>query len=380
MFLMLIFYSMLPRQILPQIEKWLFQKKIIILYGARQVGKTTLSQFLVEKYQGLYLNCENLNVKELFSSRNPEKILNSIGEKNFIVLDEAQKIPEIGEILKLLIDTYPEKQFLVTGSSSFDLANQTAEPLTGRKITFTLYPLALSELTQNKLTLHSRLEDFLLYGLYPDIIQSEGYEKKRVKLDELAGDYLYKDVLEFENLKRSDLLHKLLQALALQIGNEVSYHELAVLLQASQETIQRYIQLLEKSFVIYRLSSFSRNLRKELGKKVKIFFYDLGIRNSLLQNFTPLHLRSDLGALWENFCINERKKMWQIKMQKTNQYFWRTYDQKEVDLVEERDGKLYGYEFKWGDKIPKAPKDWLKTYENASYEVINRENYWEFVV
>lgn len=294
-------------------------------------------------------------------------------------MDEAQKIPEIGEILKLLIDTYPEKQFLATGSSSFDLANQTAEPLTGRKITFTLYPLALSELTQNKLTLHSRLEDFLLYGLYPDIIQSEGYEKKRIKLDELAGDYLYKDVLEFENLKRSDLLHKLLQALALQIGKEVSYHELAVLLQTSQETIQRYIQLLEKSFVIYRLSSFSRNLRKELGKKVKIFFYDLGIRNSLLQNFTPLHLRSDLGALWENFCINERKKMWQIKMQKTNQYFWRTYDQKEVDLVEERDGKLYGYEFKWGDKIPKAPKDWLKTYSNASYEVVNRENYWEFV-
>ena len=380
--LFLVFYlsKMYHRQILPHLEKWLFQNKVLVLYGARQVGKTTISKYLTEKHAGLYLNCERNEVKNVFLSRNPEKILSYVGEKKFIVLDEAQKIASIGEILKLLIDTYPERQFLATGSSSFNLANQTTEPLTGRKITFVLYPLSLTELNQNKFVLQNQLENFLLYGMYPDIVKTKSVDVKKVKLDELAGDYLYKDVLEFENLKRSDLLHKLLQALALQLGNEVSYHELAVLLQTSTETIQRYIQLLEQSFVIYRLSSLSRNLRKELAKKVKIFFYDLGVRNSILQNFTPIDLRNDIGALWENFCINERKKLMQRQMQKANTYFWRTYNQKEIDYIEEKDNFMKAFECKWNSKkIVKVPKDFADNYPQSSFNVINQENYFKFL-
>ena len=212
------------------------------------------------------------------------------------------------------------------------------------------------------------------------IVKTKSVDVKKVKLDELAGDYLYKDVLEFENLKRSDLLHKLLQALALQLGNEVSYHELAVLLQTSTETIQRYIQLLEQSFVIYRLSSLSRNLRKELAKKVKIFFYDLGVRNSILQNFTPIDLRNDIGALWENFCINERKKLMQRQMQKANTYFWRTYNQKEIDYIEEKDNFMKAFECKWNSKkIVKVPKDFADNYPQSSFNVINQENYFKFL-
>lgn len=366
------------RQIVPQLKKWLFKGKIIILYGARQVGKTTLVKALAKEYApSLYYNCEQLSVKEVMESGSAERMRTFLGDARLVILDEAQKIRNIGPALKILIDTYPEIQIVATGSSSFDLANQITEPLTGRNIKFTLYPLSLLEISQKKQwsTIEESIDLFLRFGMYPDVIVESSQENMRVKLDEIAGDYLYKDVLEFERLKRSDLLIKLLQALALQLGNEVSLHELAVLLKTSPETIERYIHLLEQTFVIFRLPPFSRNLRKELAKKNKIYFYDTGIRNALLQNFTPLRNRTDIGSLWENFCIVERMKRNQAFGKKVNMYFWRTYDQKEIDYIEEADGLLNAFEFKWSiTKKTKAPREFLETYKKSSFEIITKEN------
>ncbi|HPO05694.1 MAG TPA: ATP-binding protein [Candidatus Gracilibacteria bacterium] len=373
---------MLTRLGFNNIEKWLFKNKILILYGARQVGKTTMSKQLVEKYQGLYLNCEKTEIKKILETRSPEIIKGYIGKYRFVVLDEAQVILGIGEILKLLIDTFPDLQILATGSSSFDLANRTQEPLTGRKITFSLYPISLTELdlVYNRFEIQNQLEKILIYGMYPEILLTESNDEKRIKLQELSGDYLYKDVLQFENLKKSDLLRKLLQALALQLGSEVSYRELSALLNTSVETIIRYIELLEKSFVIFRLSSFSRNLRNELSKKNKIYFYDLGIRNSIINNFNDLNLRTDRGALWENFCVLERKKYWSNQMHDIPSYFWRTHQQKEIDYLEDFNGKLLAFEFKWNAKKQIVlNKEFAQAYPNSNFQLINSNNYWKLI-
>jgi len=344
---------------------------------ARQVGKTTISKQLLEKHNGIYFNADKLQIRDLFESKNVSKIISNLDGKTFAIIDEAQKIPGIGEVLKILIDEHPEIQWLATGSSSFDLANETAEPLTGRKKTFTLFPLSISEMKIPTLDFSETLESLLIYGSYPDIFLEKNESKKRLLLNELSNDYLYKDVLEFELLKKSDLLHKLLQAIALQLGSEVSHHELAVMLQTSPETIQRYLSLLEKSFVIFPLSSFSRNLQKELGKKKKYYFYDLGIRNSLIQNMAQITLRNDIGALWENFCIVERMKYIQKQERIVNNYFWRTYDQKEINFIEE-DGILRAFEMKWNTKkIKKAPKDFLEAYNNVIFSNITPDNFLE---
>ena len=372
---------MYTRSLEKQIEAWLFKNKVLVLYGARQVGKTTLCQKIIKKYDGLYINCEKQSVKNLLFAGNPENIKSFIGSSQLVVFDEAQKIKNIGEILKLFFDTYPKIQILATGSSSFDLANRASEPLTGRKITFSLYPLSFFELNkqEDRSVLNDKLESFLLYGLYPDIVATASSQEKRVKIDELAGDYLYKDVLEFENLKKSDLLMKLLQVLSFQLGSEVSQHELAKTLQTSSETIQRYINLLEKSFVIYRLKSFSRNLRSELNKKIKVYFFDLGVRNSVIQNFTPLEFRVDIDAIWENFLLNERIKFLQNKNKIVSQYFWRTYNQQEIDYIEEADGKISAYEFKWGSRKKfKKPLSFLESYE-SDFKIINRDNFYSFL-
>lgn len=371
------------RSIEQHIETWLPKKKIIILYGARQVGKTTLSKKILEKHQNsLYINCERHQTKEILESQNPEQIRSFLGDSKLVVFDEAQKVKNIGTSLKVLIDTYPDLQIIATGSSSFDLANEVVEPLTGRNIKFLLYPLSLQELSQkyDHFVLDEKIDQFLRFGMYPDIVESSE-EQARIQLDEIASDYLYRDILQFQQMKKPDLLMKLLKALALQLGNEVSYRELSVLLQTSGETIERYIDLLEKSFVIFRLPPFSRNLRKELGSKNKIYFYDLGIRNSLLQNFLPLDSRNDVGALWENFCLVERMKYDQAHKRKVNMYFWRTYDQKEIDYIEEAEGKLNAFEFKWNQKQKvKSPKDFLDAYKNSSFEVISRQNYQSFLL
>jgi predicted AAA+ superfamily ATPase len=369
------------RYLKEQIERWLFGGKVLILYGARQVGKTTLAKEILQSYPGaLYLNCETNQVNELLSSRNMERIRSYLGESRLLVLDEAQKIREIGLVLKIIHDTWPEIQIIATGSSSFDLLNELSEPLTGRNLKFLLYPLSYGEIGRyhHISVMDERLELFLRFGMYPDIVDRPE-NQKILLLDELANDYLFRDILKIDVLKRPEILKNLLKALALQMGNEVSYNELSRLLKVSVETIQRYIEILERSFIILKLGSFSRNLRKELARSQKFYFYDLGLRNSLLQNFNSLDTRSDTGALWENFCMIERVKANQRNQRLVNMYFWRTYDQKEIDLIEETGGKLFAWEFKYSPvQKAKNPAEFLKTYPGSEFNVIHRENYYSF--
>ncbi len=372
----------IKRQLQPQLERWLFRGKVLVIYGARQVGKTTLSKALLAQFgdDGAYFNCEVQSTLQALSSKEPLSLKRFIGSKKIIVLDEAQNVPDIGLVLKLLIDSFPELQIIATGSSSFELANRSSEPLTGRALQFELFPLSYSEMGQamNSTERRAQLDFFLRYGLYPDIAFA-AEDEARLLLDNLSSKYLYRDVLEFENLKNPELLLKLLQLLALQIGNLVSVHELANTLRISSATVERYINLLEKSFVIFRLAPLSRNLRSEIGKKNKIFFYDVGIRNSLIQQYQPIELRTDKGGLWENFLIAERLKLLQAQGLRPNRYFWRTHDQAEVDYVEENDGILMGYEFKWAENKGKTPATFLKAYPNSDFKVMHTGNFEEFL-
>ncbi len=370
------------RTISDQIRSWLFKGKIIILYGPRQVGKTTLVKQIINDNPGAkYLNCEKHNIQDLLSSFNIENIIKFIGNAELVVFDEAQKISNIGEVLKLLIDTYPEKQYIATGSSSFELSNKISEPLTGRNIKFLLLPLSIGELSEryDLLTLDEKLSGLLRFGSYPDIVDRPEEEQIRL-LDELSSDYLYRDILQFENIRHSDLLVKLLKAVALQLGNELSYRELSGLVKVSVETVQRYLQLLEKSFVLFSLPSFSRNLRNEIAKSKKYYFYDPGIRNSIIQNYALIENRMDIGALWENFCIVERMHYHQKRGQKVNLYFWRTYQQKEIDLIEEYGGKLNAFEFKWRKRKTKPPGSFIEAYPGSSFRVIHKNNIFDFVI
>lgn len=359
-----------------------FQEKVIIIYGARQVGKTTLAKKLLEKYdpQGGYYNCEILSVRNSLSTTEPSLLKRYFGDKKLLVFDEAQFVPDIGRVLKVLIDTFPETQIIATGSSSFDLANKTSEALTGRALQFVLYPFSYSELAQiyDPIQLEVQLDNFLTYGSYPEIVLASDKDAQ-ILLDDLSSKYLYKDILEFENLKRSDIIFKLLQLLALQIGQEVSLNEIANTLQTNRKTVARYIDLLEKSFVIFRLNSFSRNLRKEISKGFKIYFYDIGIRNSIIQQFQPIGIRNDKGAIWENFLVVERLKMLQTSTINPNRYFWRTHDQQEVDYLEEYNGKIIGYELKWNGKKAKIPGLFSTTYQNSETHIIDRNNFHQFL-
>ncbi len=373
---------MINRSIQPIIEKWLFKGKIIILYGARQVGKTTLVKALLTKYKQKdgYYNCEIQSVRTALAQEEPTLLKKYLGDKKIVVFDEAQNIPNIGRVLKLLADTYPKLQVIATGSSSFDLANQTAEPLTGRALQFILYPLSYLELEDlfNPFERKAQLDNLLKYGMYPEIVLANE-ENARVLLDDLSSRYLYKDVLEFENLKRADVIFKLLQLLALQIGSEVSFNELSNALQTNRRTVERYINLLEKAFVIFRVRSFSRNLRKEIRKANKIFFYDVGIRNSIVQQYQDMTLRSDKGSLWENFLICERLKFLQTHQMNPNYYFWRTHDKQEIDYLEEYNGQLTAYEMKWKTGKKKIPKAFIESYPNSQIQFIDRENFEGFV-
>jgi len=373
--------SIFQRTIEKHLKERLFQGKVVILYGARQVGKTTLVKKMLAEYgeKGRYLNCENLSVQQGLADLEAVKLNAFLGDYSLVVLDEAQKIPDIGKKLKLLVDTYPKMQIIATGSSSFDLSNKTSEPLTGRALHLMLTTLSVEEIVKNTdfLTATAELDKFLRLGSYPEIY-SFSDESAIDRLNEIASAYLYKDILQFEGIKKSSIVQKLLQLLALQLGNEVSYNELANTLKVSRQTIEKYIDILEKSFIVFTLRAFSRNKRKEISKSVKIYFYDNGIRNSLIQNFNPLAIRNDQGALWENFCISERYKYNITHNKKPNIFFWRTYDQKEADYVEEADGKIHGFEFKWNpEKTPKAPKNFTEEY-NADFTVVNPKNCWKF--
>lgn len=372
----------IARNIEGPIKERLFKGKVIIIYGARQVGKTTLVKKIISEYanEAHYLNCELLPVQNGLSELDTEKIKAFLGGYKIIVLDEAQNIPNIGKVLKIVVDTFPGLQIIATGSSSFDLSQKISEPLTGRAFKFILYPLSLKEIKQNRdmFFVESKLENLLRFGSYPEIFNlDENFAKER--LNEIASNYLYKDALRFEGIKKSSLVKNLLQALTLQLGQEVSYQELAVKLGVNRLTIQKYIDLLEQCFIIFRLNAFSRNVRKEISKSIKIYFYDVGIRNSLIENYNRLDIRPDAGFLWENFCIVERKKFNDANFKFVNSYFWRTYDQKEIDYIEESEGKITGYEFKWGDKIAyRAPKEFIENYK-AEVEKIDKSNYWKFL-
>lgn len=373
---------LLNRQLKKQIVDKLFKKKVVILYGARQVGKTTLVKEILKDFgsEGKYLNCEMLSAQEGLKDAEGEKIKSFLGNYKIVVLDEAQNIPGIGKILKIIVDTFPELQIIATGSSSFDLANKSSEPLTGRNFTFTLYPFSLGEIQQlgDWFYINSKLESIMRFGMYPEVFSLSDKEAMD-RLEELSANYLYKDILKFEGIKKSTVIKQLLQALALQIGQEVSYQELAAMLGINRLTVQKYIDILEQAFIIFKLPALSRNKRKEISKSVKVYFYDLGIRNSLIQNYNPLNIRNDIGALWENFCLIERLKANSLNGVFVNRYFWRTYDQKEIDYVEEGGGGYAGFEFKWSSGKAKIPKDFLSGYPNSSFNIVTKENFHKFL-
>lgn len=374
----------IQRQLEPVIKKSLFKGKIIIIYGARQVGKTTLVKKIaqdLDKPFG-YLNCDEIDILSQFQEADNSLALRQMmGDNKLVIIDEAQRVRNIGLKLKLLIDNYPEIQLLVTGSSSLDLSNEVSEPLTGRCDEFWLFPLSTKEVWQksDKISRDRDLEKWLVYGSYPGVWSLDSNEEKSIKIKQLASNYLYKDVLKFNEVKNSETILKLLQALALQIGNEVSFNELATTIGISKQTVASYIDLLEKVFVVFSLKPYSGNLRQALNKKRKIYFLDVGIRNAIINNQNPLSIRDDVGKLWENFIIAEKYKSQLGLGYKTNLYFWRTYEGQEIDLVEDKGGELKGFEIKLKSKSRKQPKDW-GLYKNSSWRVIDRENYLEFIL
>ncbi len=365
------------------IEQKFFKGKIIIIVGASQTGKTTLSLELLKRFSKQEVrsfNCDNPTDREQLANKDLEFLKQLVGKAKVIFIDEAQKVENIGETLKLLIDFYKkEKQILVTGSSSVNLLDQTQEPLTGRKYTYQLSPLSLQEIypDANYLKIIKNLESLMIFGSYPEIVSRSSFKEKEELLRELAASYLYKDILGFQDIKSPDILVKILKALALQIGSQVSYNELSNIVNIDKKTIERYILLLEKSFVIFRLQPFTKNKRREIAKLKKIYFYDTGIRNAVINNFNFLDSRKDSGVLWENFMMAERMKFRSYNKIEAEQYFWRTYDGNEIDLVEEMQDKLYGYEFKWptGGKSKKQDFSWLD-----SYKLITKKDLKSFVL
>lgn len=363
---------------------YLHPNKVLILYGPRRVGKTTLlNDFLTASGLRYKLDSgDNIRIQEVLSSHDFNQLKEYASGYELIAIDEAQRIPQVGLNLKILADQILGLRIIVTGSSSLELSGQVGEPLTGRKHTLTLYPLAQLELRSlyNPYELKEKLPEWLIFGSYPEVITAPSRSEKRRVLEDLVHSYLLKDILEMERVKGSKVLLDLLRLIAFQVGNEVSLSELGSQVGIDTKTVARYLDLFEKSFVLYNLRGFSRNLRKEITKKSKYYFYDNGIRNAIISNFNDLDLRNDIGALWENFVIAERLKKTSYQEIFANRYFWRTWDQQEVDFVEERDGKLFGYEMKWNEKTDKIrAKGWTDTYSEASLEVITPGNYLDFI-
>jgi hypothetical protein len=354
--------------------------KVIVLYGARQVGKTTLIRELVKGLKHLWLNADEPDIRQMLQNKTSSELKTLVGEHSIVVIDEAQRVENIGLTLKLFADEIPGVKVIASGSSSFELSNKIREPLTGRKWEFMLYPFSYVEMKNHTSALEEKrlLEYRLVYGYYPDIVNHPGDAGTR--LNELADSYLYKDILALGAVRKPDRLQKLLQALAFQVGNEVSYNELGQTCGIDNETVETYIDLLEKAFVIFRLGSFSRNLRNEIKKSRKIYFYDNGIRNSIIRQFNPLHLRNDNGALWENFLIVERLKRNSVQGLNPNIFFWRTHAGQEIDFIEEINGNLFAFEFKWTRrKKSKAPNSFTQSYSQHSFEIIDSLNYESFI-
>ncbi len=376
----------IPQKQLENLVNMLKPGKVLIIYGARRVGKTTLlHQFIrrlnKDKEKILFVNGDDIHIRQHLGSQSILKLKDFVGNHTLLVIDEAQYVEKIGLNLKLIIDHLTGIKIIATGSSSFELAKDVGEPLTGRKYTLRLYPLAQMEISQIE-KFHetaANRESRLIYGSYPEIITMADNTEREKYLREMVSSYLFKDILELEGIRHSQKLIRLLQLLAFQIGKEVSLNELGKQPAMSKNTVERYIDLLEKVFVIYRRSGFSRNLRKEISKNSRIYFYDNGIRNALIGNFNPLEIRNDTGELWENYIVTERLKVNEYTSQIVNSYFWRTYDRKEIDLVEEKQGKIDGYEIKWLSRKIKAPADWKRAYPDASFNLIDQHNYLDFI-
>jgi len=354
--------------------------KAIIIVGARQVGKTTLIKNLLQEKKYLFLDADDPTIRQLLSSPNTEQIRTILGDYKIVFIDEAQRIEGIGLTLKIITDQFKNVQLFVSGSSSFDLGNKLNEPLTGRKWEYELFPITWEELEKKEgfIKATQQIENRLLYGFYPEVLNNQGNEREILK--NLASSYLYRDILAFSEIRKPEILDNLLLALSLQMGSEVNYNELAQTIGVNKITIQKYIDILEKGYIVFRLNSFSRNIRNEIKRNRKIYFYDNGIRNMIIGNFNQLKLRTDIGALWENFLISERVKQNIYKDTFSRMYFWRTKQQQEIDFVEEKDGKIYGFEFKWKAKSKiKLPETFIKTY-SAESKVIDRNNFREFVI
>jgi len=356
-------------------------KKIIVVLGPRQVGKTTLlRQMTADMPDVLSFDCDNMDDRLALENKTKTELAVLVGRAKTIIIDEAQRVRNIGMTLKMLGDLHLDAQIYVTGSSSLQLADDINEPATGRLLEFNLYPLSLSELAEHtSWREENRLLEFrMIYGTYPEIVNHS--EQARLLLQNIVNSYLYKDLLEYKGIKKPDVLRKLVMALALQIGNEVSYNELANLLGIDKETVENYIDLLEKCFVVFRLDSFSRNARNEIKKGKKIYFYDNGVRNAVINNFSPLEMRNDVGALWENLLMVERRKRHAYSCKFVQQYFWRTLKQQEIDLIEECDGQISAFEFKWKTgKVARLPLPFSEAYPDASFQTITPDNYQSFV-
>lgn len=368
-----------------KLTRHLLPNKVLVIYGPRQVGKTTMvNKFLKNYPKKVYQSTgDNADLKKILESSSFSKILPFFKNYDLIVIDEAQKIKNVGQGLKILVDQIKNIKIIATGSSSFDLSNKIGEPLVGRQRIITLFPLSALELSENygQIYMLENLKNLLVFGSYPEVITAESFNQKKEILTLIRDSYLFKDILELENIKNSQKIFDLLRLIAFQIGHEVSLQELGTSLGMSKNTVERYLDLLEKTFVIKRVFGFSRNLRKEITKTSRFYFLDNGIRNAVIGNFNDLNNRDDIGQLWENYLFIERMKKRKYKNIYASQYFWRTYDRKEIDLVEERDGKLFGYEFKWNTKKKiKAPKSWLESYSNAEFKVITPENYLNFIL
>ena len=373
----------LVRELSNLILKKLQPNKVVILSGARRVGKTMLVKEILANVNEpiLRLNGDDIHVHDKLSIRSIENYKQILGTYKLLHIDEAQKIPEIGLKLKLMIDEIEGLRIIISGSSSFDIHKNAGEPLTGRKYTFTLYTLSENEYTQieNNINKMDKVRERLIFGNYPELLHLPDRQDKVDYLNEMISSYLLKDILVYEHIKNSQKIFNLLRLIAFQIGGEVSLQELGIQLGISKNTVEKYLDLLSKVFILHKVEGFSRNLRKEITKNSRWYFLDNGIRNAVIANFNPLHARNDIGALWENYMISERLKYQEYKRISSNNYFWRTYEQQEIDWVEERDGSLFGYEFKWKEEKVKIPTQWKSAYPDASFELININNFSEWL-
>ncbi len=374
----------IKRKLFDTIEQQCFKGKVITLFGARQVGKTTLLKQLQKSVNvpSIWLNADEADILQEFTEANTStRLLQLFGKENkLVIIDEAQQIPNIGKKLKLVYDSNPEIQVIATGSSAFELQNEMNEPLTGRKREFHLYPISFQELAQNTSTIEEKrmLQSRLVFGSYPEVINNPGNEK--AVLTEIANSYLYKDILKMDGIRKSSNLEKLLQALAFQVGSEVRFHELAQTIgNIDPATVEKYIGFLEKAYIIFKLPALNRNGRNEIKKGKKYYFYDNGIRNVLISNYNQIDLRQDIGALWENYLIAERQKYLSYNQMNCNKYFWRTLDQAEIDYIEESNGILNAYEIKWKAKAVRFPKSFQEIYPNHTLNTLNKEDYTQFI-